>query len=324
VHFLSIGALLFLGERWDPRQRPASSIPAEPAADAPIVISAARVAALRDELRQQTGGAPTPAEEATLLRGTIDEELLYREALARGLDRDDRSVRYRLLEKIRFLRPEEAGTEPEALYAEALSLGLDRDDAIIRRMLIEKMRLLAGASVAEEAVSDAVLARFYAAHQDRYMQPARLSLTHVLLSQAARGEHLARDAADLLRELRTTQATPEAAVRRGDSFPLGHRVTGVTEHQLAKLLGPDFARAALDCPVGGWSGPLRSPFGLHLVFVDRIEPPSAAPLDAVRSRVLADYRVARRAEQVSALLDELRARYPVRVETAAGGQEVRS
>jgi len=98
VHFLVAGAILFA-------VTPSAPGPSPPA----VVITAAQVAALEDDFTRRTGAAPTPGDQAALVRQAVDEEVLYREALARGLDRDDRSVRHRVVEKMRFLtaRPDD-------------------------------------------------------------------------------------------------------------------------------------------------------------------------------------------------------------------------
>lgn len=313
LHFLLLGGLLFLAERW----APPVALPSRPEEARAIVITTARLAALREELRAAVGDRVQALDDATLVRGLVDDELLYREAVVRGLDRDDRSVRYRLLEKMHFLRPETKGGDADALYREAVALGLDRQDAIVRRLLVEKMRLLTAATVATETVDDATLAAFHAAHAERYQQPARMALAHVYLSRTAHGDGLGRDAARILVELRAAQPSLDEAVRRGDPFPLGHRFPHASERHLTKLFGADFARNALRAPAGTWTGPIASPFGLHLVRVDELVPAGTAPFDAVRARVVEDYREMRRVAVVQALLTDLRARYAIRVESGA-------
>src|SRR5262249_58581102 len=71
-----------------------------------------------------------------------DDELLYREALALGVDRRDPAVRERLVRLGGFVG-EDRG-ERDALEREARRLGLERSDVVIRRHLAEIMRLAAG------------------------------------------------------------------------------------------------------------------------------------------------------------------------------------
>ena len=47
-----------------------------------------------------------------LIAQAVDEELLYREALARGLDEHDVDIETRLVQKMMFLDEDTAGSEP--------------------------------------------------------------------------------------------------------------------------------------------------------------------------------------------------------------------
>src|SRR5207237_288752 len=100
-------------------------------------------------------------------------------------DRDDRSIRYRLAEKMRFLGDGQEGDgDEERFYQDALALHLDREDLFIRRMLATKMRLLAERREADPAPDDAALEAYLDLHADRYREPERTSLWHVFVSSA--------------------------------------------------------------------------------------------------------------------------------------------
>lgn len=95
VHFLLGGAALFLLYGL--------------VAEAPmgrrdrIVVESERVASLAATFERTWLRPPTPAELEGVVRDYIDEEILYREALLLGLDRDDLVVRRRLRQKMEFL-----------------------------------------------------------------------------------------------------------------------------------------------------------------------------------------------------------------------------
>src|SRR4051812_27721539 len=142
LHFLVLGGILYLlrAGLGPPPPRPAaaatpSSHPAElavPAADPPLVtISALQVERLRGAWKRSRRRLPSAAEEARLIERLAAEEMLYREALARGLDRAQ-PVRQRLIQNMRFLRIDESGGGGD-LYAQAVEIGFDRTDPVVRR-----------------------------------------------------------------------------------------------------------------------------------------------------------------------------------------------
>jgi hypothetical protein len=294
VRFLLLGGALFAATR--ALERP-------PAPPRPVLVVDA--AGLRERFTERTGLAPTASDEAALVAEAVDEELLYRDALARGLDRHDRSIRHRLVEKMRFLAGG-MGRSAEDLHREALALGLDRDDPVVRRILVEKVRLLLAATAAEEP-AEAELAGHVAAHPERYALPARVRLWQVFVGASPAA------AARILGTLRAGPVAPAAAGAHGRPFPLGGRVGPSSAAQLARLFGAAFARAAFALPVGEWAGPVASTYGLHLVWVERREAAAAPDLAGVRSRAREAVRAARRPEGVRRALAELRRRYDVRV-----------
>ncbi len=121
VHFLAVGILLVAADRWrrgDLPSRPPAPAPvaaARPAAPraGPIAVGDDVRASLRDGLARAAGGAPpSDAELDDAIARWIDEEVLYREGLARGLDRDDPSVRRRIAEKMAFVLEQEIVVAP--------------------------------------------------------------------------------------------------------------------------------------------------------------------------------------------------------------------
>jgi hypothetical protein len=303
LHFLAGGAVLFWLVHGSAPPR------------APVVVTARDVDRLRTDYTRDTGLEPTSADEAALVDKAVQEELLFREALARGLDRNDRSVRNWLVEQMRILS-DEGGDDPDRLYARAQALGLDRSDLVVRRILVQKMRLLA-ARTGEQHPSADELEAFYAQHRDEYQTPDRVTFWHVFLASSVHGESMTTDAEAQLVRLRAEARRPDEAARFGDAFSVPPHVVGESPSQLTKLFGTGFATAVERADIGAWTGPVPSPYGEHLVWIEGREPGAVPPLSAVRARVLERWQNERRAQRVVALVRELERRYPLRVESAA-------
>lgn len=74
--------------------------------------------------------------------------------------------------------------EDEVLYREAVRLGLDRDDPIIRQRLVQKLLLLVeDLGGASRAPTDEELRAFFDEDPGRYRLPARVHLVHVFASR---------------------------------------------------------------------------------------------------------------------------------------------
>ena len=137
LHFLALGGLLFAVQAgWR------AWTVVDPVPVAQLVVTAAQVEQLRRDLTLQNGYRPSPRALRTAIEAAIDEEVLYREALATGLDRGNEMIRQRLVQIAGFVA-ESPDQDEQALYETALRLGLDRSDVVVRRQLAEFMRLAA-------------------------------------------------------------------------------------------------------------------------------------------------------------------------------------
>jgi hypothetical protein len=310
LHFALIGLALFGVERAvGPRAKPV------------IAVSAGTIERLRADFARDAGQEPGPEDLRRLVDGAIDDEVLLREAMRRGLDGGDPAVAFRLTEKMRFVRDAEAVDESPidaGLYREAKDLGFDSNDSIVRRILLQKTRLLLARGADEREPTELELAAFHAAHPERYARETRASLWQVFVAPAA-GRDVRGDAALLLRRLREESTVPVDAVRLGDPFPGGAHFERISATGLAKPFGSEFARSVLEMKPGSWQGPVASAQGLHLVWIEAREPGALALLNSVHSRVVADWRAEGRAKRLVEVTSRLREGYSVRIDDRAAG-----
>lgn len=142
VHFLALGALLFGLNAWRDDSRVDAKSPAS------IEVTAAVIEHLRAGYERRSGQAPDAEELRGLVTAHIREEVLCREALA---------------------------------------LGLDRDDSIVRQRLAQKMEFLTADLVGAAEPPEAALQAYFATNAARYARPARFSFRHVYFSREKRG-----------------------------------------------------------------------------------------------------------------------------------------
>ncbi|MHA7820198.1 MAG: peptidyl-prolyl cis-trans isomerase [Erythrobacter sp.] len=92
VHFLALGALLYVGLTW-------GGTPVDPASRV-ISVGQQEQAQIALTFERTMGRAPTDAELDSAIERYVRDEVLYREALRLGLDQDDAVVRQRLVAKM--------------------------------------------------------------------------------------------------------------------------------------------------------------------------------------------------------------------------------
>jgi len=99
--------------------------------------------------------------------------------------------------------------EDEVLYREALARGLDDGDLIVRRRLAQKMRLLLETGVDVASPDADTLHRWIDARAEQYGGVTRVTLDHVFVSRARHDTHLTADAARIGAQLRDGALDPE-------------------------------------------------------------------------------------------------------------------
>ena len=265
IHFLVIGALLFLAFHWWSPGGAGSSR---------IVITPGQVDAITAAFARTWQRPPTDQE----VKGLLDE----------------------------YLREEIAARE-------AMALGLDRDDTVIRRRLRQKYEFAAEDTVDATPPTDAELQAWLDAHPASFTQDAQVSFLQVFLDPERRGGAIEEDARRLRDELSKSGA---AAVieATGDSVMLPHDIPGAARTDVAQQFGEGFADALLTLPVRTWTGPIRSGYGVHLVYVRERQAGRLPALAEIRPLVERELTADRRRRHLDALYAAQLGRYHVVIE----------
>ncbi|MHC4939003.1 MAG: peptidyl-prolyl cis-trans isomerase [Planctomycetota bacterium] len=196
----------------------------------------------------------------------------------------------------------------EVFFREALAAGLDEDDAIVRRRMQQKLEFMLEDIAGQVAPTEEELRAFLEENSDKFRAEPRYSFRHAYFSTDKR-EDAASDARKLLPRL-----TPESDPAGDRLMMIEAEFRNAPEREVARSFGREFAAALADAPVGRWSGPIASGYGLHLVLVSSKEEGRVPKLDEVREPVIREWRVAKRAEMNEELYRKLRAKYSVTVE----------
>ncbi len=208
----------------------------------------------------------------------------------------------------------------EVLYREALKMGLDRDDAVIRRRLRQKLEFVAEDLADAASPTDEELQEFLNQHQDMFRIADRVTFSHVYLDPQRRGDALKDDIVELLDKLRKSEE-PIDPTGVGDRFLLSHHYDDLSAAESAKLFGPDFFAQLEDIAPNQWGGPIESGYGVHLVRLHDRSVGRDLTLDAVREDVLREWHAARRAESKEQFYQGLRERYEVVIQMPVAGAE---
>src|SRR5262249_16148906 len=198
LHFLLLGVALFAVSAYTHRGRGG-------------VESSKQIALSLDDVRQlamyfesQWRRPPTPEEFRNLVENKVQEEVLYREALA---------------------------------------MGLDKDDTIVKRRMAQKMQFLAEDVAAAHEPTTEELKTWYQQNRERFALPSRGMFRHLYFSFDRRGQHTHDDAVAALAKLAGQREDSAVASSLADPFMFQDYYGDRASEQLAKEFGPTFAQA---------------------------------------------------------------------------------
>jgi peptidyl-prolyl cis-trans isomerase C len=178
----------------------------------------------------------------------------------------------------------EGRVREEILFREALALGLDKEDTIVRRRLAQKMEFLAEdlASVREPTAEE--LQSWFEQNAQRFAQAPRATFRHLYFSPDRRGQNARSDAAGALERISAeSEDAPDAAL--ADRFMFQNYYGDRSPEQVSKEFGPKFARALFQLAPGSWQGPIESGFGWHLIWIESVTPERVPAFEEVEDEV---------------------------------------
>ncbi len=266
LHFLLLGLLLFAANSFIARGRTGAG----PSKQIQITLDDLRQMAIY--FQSQWGRPPTPEEFNGLVESKVKEEVLYREGL---------------------------------------EMGLDKDDIIVKRRVAQKMQFLTEDVAAMQQPTPAALKAWYEKHSDRFAFPKRVSFRHLYFSPDDRHARAHDDAEKALARLSGQPENSKLAATLADQFMFQDYYRELAPDSLAKEFGPQFAQSVEKLPTGSWQGPIESGFGWHLVFVDAVAPGRVPVFEEVESDVKKAWLDEQGAQAWEKAYQDMRAKYTV-------------
>ncbi|MDY0239004.1 MAG: peptidylprolyl isomerase [Bacteroidales bacterium] len=239
--------------------------------------------------------------EALALEKLLARELLYQEALARGLVATAEAVG----EEVRRLMAN--FPSDEEFFGTLAKAGIDQADyqRMIRQDLTVNLLTTKETETLPEPDEEAIAA-FYREHAEQMREPARARACHILLKIRDGNKEETRRALEVLRE-RSRSEDFAALAQEASDCPSAARGGDLGYFRRGEMVQA-FADEAFSQPVGEVGEVVETPFGLHLIKV--LERKEARTLDLAEAtpkirRYLLEQQAARHLEQV---VGELRQR----------------
>ena len=218
----------------------------------------------------------------------------------------------------------------EVLYREAMAMGLDKEDFIIKRRMIQKVEFISqGISEAATDPSDEDIQKYYEANKESYFVPPMATFTHVFFDFEKWKPDQAKAKAEAeVAFLNRNNFTFNQAPSRGDRFFYHTNYVERDVEYIKSHFGAQMTSAIFEAEPSGntWIGPFPSEYGYHVVMLTMKQVGRYPELEEVRSRVTEDTR----RENIKKLNDDtiqgiidgydVRVEYDVEAEAKAEGE----
>jgi hypothetical protein len=198
----------------------------------------------------------------------------------------------------------------EIAVREAMASGLDRDDTVIRRRLRQKLEFLLEDSADLQTPTEAEQRAWYAGHADALRRESRIGFRQVYLSPQAHGAALEQKAASTLAQLQAVGVLADAEAF-GDTTQLPAELDTTALSDIDSRFGTGFAATLDALPTGVWAGPVRSGYGLHLVWIDDKLAGEVPAFELVQPLVEREIMRVKREAQIDAVYAGLLQKYRV-------------
>ncbi|NOQ49568.1 MAG: hypothetical protein GQ553_02755 [Nitrosomonadaceae bacterium] len=198
----------------------------------------------------------------------------------------------------------------QVLYREAMAMGLDQGDVIVRRRLAKKMEYLFNDLSVIPEPTETELTLFLSTHTSKFIRPGTLSFSQIYLDPTQHKHEINKDAKQLLEQLKGTTSEIDI-INLGDRSLLPYEFHNERRSEITSMFGAEFANQVFTLPINSWQGPITSEYGVHLIYVHSHTKARLPSLAEIRERVASEWRTTKQHEANELFYKSLYQRYEI-------------
>jgi len=199
----------------------------------------------------------------------------------------------------------------EVLYREGLAMGLDKDDTIVKRRMAQKMEFLSEDVASAHEPSTDELKAWYANNSQKFALADRATFHHLFFGFDRRGQNAQADALAALNKIAGKPEDIPLGKKLADPFMFQDYYGDRAPDQLAKEFGPAFAVGLYKLKPKMWQGPIESGYGWHLVWIESITPGRIPTFEEVEPDVKTAWLADQKALEWQKAYAKMREKYEV-------------
>lgn len=156
--------------------------------------------------------------------------------------------------------------QDEILYREALRKNLDKDDVGIKKILVDKLKYTLSDSLNISEVSTDVLEEYFKNNLNKFNNDSQVNITFgQIYINPQEHDNIDVFSKQLLNEVNSSAYSKNIS-KKGDKFYAGNYFNGLTKRELSKSFSRAFVNHLVKLPSKKWSI-LKSGYGVHLIYI---------------------------------------------------------
>lgn len=199
----------------------------------------------------------------------------------------------------------------EILYKEAINEGLDKENAMVKRALITQMNLLGASQGSAESVTRADVEAYYSLRQEKFLQEDQIAFYQLYFSQTSQDPKAEEKAKIQVQQLTVNGVKPVSAKGQGVVTMLPFETPLSDLGRINNTFGEGFGEKLNTLPIDQWSGPIESSFGWHVIYISSKSPGGPIPLDEIYEEVLRELEYEEKEAATEQFYTDLLQRYEV-------------
>jgi len=272
LHFVLLGCLYYLVQSFlFPESKPVVG-----------PLSQERTEAIINKWTTISGTPPNQQKITDLISIELDRDMLFQEALDLNLHLRDDVVKQRLLMNMNFLRMTDVSNEQEQ-FQKALDLRLHLNDEVVKRRLISLVEQILLRANPTQTPSDQTIEEYFKKNSTNYLHPETYSFEQLFFP-----EEKIDEATNLMTKIAQENLTIDDI--RDISYPFiqGQDFNQYSSNQLIQIFGQNFVKElqAFSIKSKEWIGPLKSPYGLHYLWIRDYSPAHQKEFSEVRAEII--------------------------------------
>lgn len=201
----------------------------------------------------------------------------------------------------------------EILFREAKAMGLDKNDIVVKNRMLQKLDFLTNDLLITGTPTDAEALKYFNNNPEKYIVPGKIDFIHIYFNLDKRSFDEAKQTAlEVKKNLSISSTVPNNYFENGDLFILPYEFYGLSKADVTNKFGKsELSEEVLGLEEKKWGGPFLSSYGLHLVYVSNKKPSQALQFEEVKSDIKDILIKDKRKEAKKRIISELKKKYVI-------------